>query len=81
MLREVKKINSGVVPTKKWKFSDDMEFLKSDLNKEKKKTVLFENDEIGNLIKLYSENPALWNHQLVEYRDRNWRILQDHVIC
>ena len=36
MLREIKKINSGVVLTKKWKFFDDLEFFNSDLNEEKK---------------------------------------------
>ena len=47
MLREIKKINNGVVPPRKWKFFDDLEFSNSDLNKEKKKAVLFENNEIS----------------------------------
>ena len=48
-----------------------MEFLKGDLNK--KKTVQFEIDEIERLIDFYRENAALWNHHLVECRDRNLR--------
>lgn len=71
MLREIKKINSGVVIPEKRRFFDDLKFLKSDLNKENKKSALFENDEIKMLIKFYSENLALWNDHLVDYCDRN----------
>ena len=63
MLREVKK-NIGVeVPSKKWKFYAEMEFLVADLTKEK-------SEEIEDLIDFYRENPSLWNHNLEEYRDR-----------
>ena len=71
MLREIKMINSGVVIPEMRRFFDDLKFLKSDLNKENKKSVLFENDEIKMLIKFYSENLALWNDHLVDYCDRN----------
>lgn len=71
MLREVKKLDNGIIPKRTWKFFDEMEFLKGDLNK--KKTVQFEIDEIERLIDFYRENAALWNHHLVEYRDRNLR--------
>lgn len=56
MLREIKKINSGVVPPKKWKFFDDLEFLKSGLNKEKK--FYLRMMRLKTLITFYSENPA-----------------------
>ena len=75
MLKEIKKINSGIVQLHKWKFYNDFQFLKSDLIKEKKKTIRFENDEVGKLIKIFSENPAFWNHHFVEYGDRNLREL------
>ena len=45
--------------------------MKGDLNK--KKTVKFEIDETERLIDFYRENAALWNHDLVEDRDRNLR--------
>ena len=71
MLREVKKFSTGVVPKNKWKFFDEMEFIRADLNK--KKAVVFEIDEVEHLIDFYRENDPLWNHNLVEYRDRNFR--------
>ena len=64
MLREVN-------PKKIWKFFDDMEFLRGDLNK--KKGVQFEVDELERIIDFYRENASLWNHHLNEYRDRNLR--------
>ena len=51
ILREVKKLDNGIIPKRTWKFFDEMEFLKSDLNK--KKTVQFEIDEIERLIDFY----------------------------
>ena len=33
MLREVKNLDNGIIPKKIWKFFDDMEFLRGDLNK------------------------------------------------
>ena len=35
MLREVKKLDNGIIPKKIWKFFDDMKFLRGDLNKKK----------------------------------------------
>ena len=64
MLREVN-------PKKIWKFFDDMEFLRGDLNK--KKGVQFGVDELERIIDFYRENASLWNHHLNEYRDRNLR--------
>ena len=72
MLREVKKLDNGIIPKRNWKFFDEMEFLKGDLNT--KKTVQFEIDEIERFIDFYRENAALWNHHLVEYRDKNLRL-------
>ena len=73
MLREVKK-NAGLdVPSKKWKFYNELEFIIPDLTKEKKKTTSFSNDETEELIEFYRDNPALWNHTLQDYRDRNLR--------
>ena len=71
MLREVKKLDNGIIPKKIWKFFDDMEFLRGDLNK--KKGVQFEADELERIIDFYRENASLWNHHLNEYRDRNLR--------
>ena len=71
MLREVKKLDNGIITKKIWKFFDDMEFLRGDLNK--KKGVQFEADELGCIIDFYRENASLWNHHLNEYRDRNLR--------
>ena len=72
MLREVKK-NAGLdVPSKKWKFYSDLEFIIPDLTK-KKTTTSFSNDETEELIEFYRDHPALWNHTLQDYRDRNLR--------
>jgi len=71
MLREVKKLDNGIAPKKTWKFFEDMDFLRGDLNK--KKGVQFEADEIERIIDFYRENASLWNHHLGEYRDRNLR--------
>ena len=71
MLREVKKLDNGIIPKKIWKFFDDMEFLRGDLNK--KKGVQFEADKLERIIDFYRENASLWNHHLNEYRDRNLR--------
>ena len=44
-----------------------MEFIVR-VTKEKKKT--FASAEVEDLIDYYRENPALWNHNLRDYRDR-----------
>ena len=54
MLREVKKLENGIIPKKIWKFFDDMEFLRGDLNKKKGVRI----------IDFYRENASLWNHHL-----------------
>ncbi|XP_057291198.1 uncharacterized protein LOC130613858 [Hydractinia symbiolongicarpus] len=69
MLREVKRNAGSEVPSKKWKFYEQMEFIVTDLTKEKKKAQL-SSDELEELIDFYRENPALWNHTLQDYRDR-----------
>lgn len=72
MIREVKKNARVEVPCKQWKFYTEMEFLVDELTKEKKKSS-FSNEETEDLIDFYRDNPSLWNHTLVEYRDRNLR--------
>jgi Alcohol dehydrogenase transcription factor Myb/SANT-like. len=42
MLREVKKNTGSEIPSKKWKFYDEMEFIIADLTKEKKKRTHFQ---------------------------------------
>ena len=66
MIREVKKNASVEVPCKKWKFYTEMEFLVTELSREKKKNS-FSNEEIEDLIDFYREHPSLWNHTLEEY--------------
>ena len=80
MIREVKK-NAGVeVPCKKWKFYTKMEFLVTELTKEKKKNS-FSSEETEELIDFYREHPSLWNHTLEEYRDRNLRESYMSKLC
>ena len=70
--REVKKESDGNPPKRKWKFYEDLEFLKVELTVSKKK-LNFEGIDIKTLINFYHSNPSLWNHNLAEYRDRDLR--------
>ena len=72
MNREIKKEIDGNPPKKKWKFYDDLEFLKTELSAPKKK-LNFEEFDVETLIDFYQSNPPLWNHNLAEYRDRDLR--------
>lgn len=73
MLREVKKNAAGSnLPSKQWKFYQDMEFVIPDLTREKKKTS-FSSEETDDLIEFYRDNPPLWNHTLQQYRDKHLR--------
>ena len=70
-VREVKKYKDKS-PKKKWKFYDDLEFLKDEIDKSSKRNV-FDVDEKETLIDFFKSHPALWNHHNAEYRDRNLR--------
>ena len=76
MSREIKKENESDPPKKKWKFYEDMVFLKEEISMPRKK-LNFEATDIEMLINYYQLNPSLWNHNLVEYRDR---ILRDALL-
>ena len=65
-LREYKKYEKdGKVPNKPWKFYDNMLFLP------KNHRVSFTTEEQETLTTFYHTNPPLWNHGLLEYRDRD----------
>lgn len=66
--RETKKYKDKE-PKKKWKFFDELSFLAEETVR---KTTL-ELEEKETLIDFFNANPALWNHHLNEYRDRNLR--------
>lgn len=68
-LREHKKHQEGNVPKKPWKFYEKMLFLKEGQTTK----VVFDDEERETLITFFNNNPALWNHGLQEYRDRNIR--------
>ena len=70
-LREHKKYRKeGKLLNKGWKFYESMLFLK---NESKTSKVAFTSEERKTLITFYQINPALWNHGMTEYRDRNIR--------
>ena len=61
-LREHKKYQEeGKLPHKGWKFYESMLFLKK---------VALTSEERETLIKFYQKNPALWNHGMMDHRDR-----------
>ena len=71
-VRECKKVVAGQDPKKKkWKFYENLEFLKKEIDKPKKPQ--FDVDERELLIDFYKSHPSLWNHNITEYRDRNLR--------
>ena len=69
--RESKKYKDKA-PKKKWKFFDKLSFLTEELEKAKKK-VKFDLKDRETLIDFFNSNPALWNHDLTEYRDQSLR--------
>ena len=69
-LREFKKYKKGNLPKKPWKFYKSMLFLKEE---QVMRRALFSMEEREILITFYQNNPAFWNHGMVEYRDRNIR--------
>lgn len=84
--REVKKEVDGILPKKKWRFMDEMQFLKEELSNNNnpsgnKKTVKLNENESEMLIDFYKSNPSLWNHNLTEYRDRNLRNVLMQKLC
>ena len=62
-----------------WKFYESMLFLSENGPMQK---AVFTTEEREILITFYEANPALWNHGMVEYRDRNLRraLLQKLVL-
>ena len=69
-LREFKKYKEGNLPKKPWKFYKSMLFLKEE---QEVRRAVFSMEEREILITFYQNNPALWNHGMVEYIDRNIR--------
>ena len=67
-LREHKKYKDGNLPKKTWKFYESMLFLSENGPMQK---AVFTTEEREILITVYEANPALWNHGMVEYCDRN----------
>ena len=65
-LREHKKYKDGNLPTKTWKLYESMLFLSENGPMQK---VVFTTEERER--EIYEANPALWNHGMVEYRNRN----------
>ena len=72
-LREFKKFQEGNLPKKKWKFYDNMLFLKEEQSTTINTKNVFTVDQRETLITFYQNHPALWNHGLNEYRDRSLR--------
>ena len=69
-LREFKKYKERNLPKKPWKFYKSMLFLKEE---QVVRRAVFSVEEREILITFYQNNPVLWNHGMVEYRDRNIR--------
>ena len=70
MSREIKKENEGNASKKKWKFYDQLEFLRDELNLAtslKKRS--FEVADVETILDYYECNEALWKHNLAEYRE------------
>ena len=68
--REFNKYKEGILPKKPWKFYKSMLFLKEE---QVVRRAVFSMEEREILITFYQNNPALWNHGMVEHRDRNIR--------
>ena len=78
-LREHKKYQKeGKLPNKGWKFYESMLFLK---NEPKTNKMAFTSEECETLITFYQANPALWNHGMIEYRDRIIRCALIQKLC
>ncbi|KAJ7391209.1 hypothetical protein OS493_019340 [Desmophyllum pertusum] len=72
MTREIKKKQEQEGFVINWKFYGHMQFLEEEIIKSllSEKT-LWNEEETITLIYFYRENPCIWNHCSVEYRDRN----------
>ena len=78
-LREHKRYQKeGKLPNKGWKFYESMLFLK---NEPKTNKVALTSEEHETFITFYQTNPALWNHGMIEYRDRNIRRALIQKLC
>ena len=66
------------MPNKGWKFYESRIFLKNELKTSK---VAFTSEERGTLITFYQTNPALRDHGMIEYRDRNIRRALIQKLC
>ena len=62
-LREFKKYKKGNLPKKPWKFYKSMLFLKEE---QVMRRAVFSMEEREILITFYQNNPAFWNHGMVE---------------
>ena len=78
-LREHKKYQKvGKLPNKDWKLYESMLFLKY---KPKTNKVACTSEEHETLTTFYQTNPALWNHGMIEYGDRNIRGALIQKLC
>ena len=77
-LREFKKFQEGNLPKRKWKFYDSMLFLKEEQTTTTNTKNVFTVEQSETLITFYQNHPALRNHGLNGYRDRNLRRV---VLC
>ena len=81
-LREHKKYQrEGKLLNKVWKFYESMLFLKEEKEEPRTNRVAFTNEERETLITFYQTNPALWNHGMAEYMDRNIRRVLIKKLC
>ena len=72
-LREFKKFQEGNLPKRKWKFYDSVLFLKEEQTTPTNTKNVLSVEQRETLITFYQNHPALWNHGLNGYRDRNLR--------
>ena len=72
-LREFKTFQEGNLPKRKWKFYDSMLFLKEEQITTTNSKNVFTVEQRETLITFSQNHPALWNHGLNGYRDRNLR--------
>lgn len=69
--REYRKIAAGQEPKRIWRFYQQLEFLKEEIDRPKKPN--FDIDERETLIDFFKLHPSLWNHNMPDYRDRDLR--------
>ena len=70
MLREVKRSMKQKSYQSPWKFYGPLLFMKATLEKACQKSEEWSDDEKRTVINLYSANPSLWNHKLLDYHDK-----------